>query len=297
MRVRMHKGLFVAILLGAIAVLALGSTFFYRKSRETQAADLTVVTSFYPMYIAAENVTEGRTGLRLESLSEPQTGCLHDYQLTPEDMELLATADVFVANGGGIEEFLTDIAAQYPELIIVDASEGLELEEDNGHVWMSVPLHRQQVQNIAEGLAAADPGYRELYEENAAAYDEKLALLQQEQEELFHEAYEYVAHDYGMQVVYVMDLDEERQVSAGEVAEMLTAVRDGQVTAVLAEELYGSEMGAVVEQETDAGVYYLDTLVRGDYDRDSYLERMEQNIAILREIAAGQSLERQESGA
>ena len=54
---------------------------------------------------------------------------------------------------------------------------------------------------------------------------------------LFHEAYEYVAHDYGMQVVYVMDLDEERQVSAGEVAEMLTAVRDGQVTAVLAEEL------------------------------------------------------------
>ena len=308
MRVRMHKGLFVAILLGAIAVLALGSTFFYWKSRETQAADLTVVTSFYPMYIAAENVTEGRMGLRLESLSEPQTGCLHDYQLTPEDMELLATADVFVVNGGGIEEFLTDIAAQYPELTIVDASEGLELEEDNGHVWMSVPLHRQQVQNIAEGLAAADPGYRELYEENAAAYDEKLALLQQEQEELapalsgkpvvlFHEAYEYVAHDYGMQVVYVMDLNEERQVSAGEVAEMLTAVRDGQVTAVLAEELYGSEMGAVVEQETDAGVYYLDTLVRGDYDRDSYLERMEQNIAILREIAAGQSLERQESGA
>ena len=55
MRVRMHKGLFVAILLGAIAVLALGSTFFYRKSRETQAADLTVVTSFYPMYIAAED--------------------------------------------------------------------------------------------------------------------------------------------------------------------------------------------------------------------------------------------------
>ena len=106
---------------------------------------------------------------------------------------------------------------------------------------------------------------------------------------LFHEAYEYVARDYGMQVVYVMDLDEERQVSAGEVAEMLSAVREGHVTAVLAEELYGSEMGAVVEQETDAGVCYLDTLVRGDYDSDSYLERMKQNIAIMREIASGES--------
>ena len=148
------------MLLGAIAVLARGSTFFYRKSRETQAADLTVVTSFYPMYIAAENVTEGRTGLRLESLSEPQTGCLHDYQLTPEDMELLATADVFVANGGGIEEFLTDIAAQYPELIVGEASEGREREEENGQGGMSVPLHRQKVQKIAEGLAAGDPAAR-----------------------------------------------------------------------------------------------------------------------------------------
>ena len=86
MRVRMHKGLFVAILLGAIAVLALGSTFFYRKSRETQAGGSDGGNLLLPMYIAAENVTEGRTGLRLESLSEPQTGCLHDYQLTPEDM-------------------------------------------------------------------------------------------------------------------------------------------------------------------------------------------------------------------
>ena len=301
MKRKTHKGIFVGILLSAIAIVALGSTFFYREAQQQTAQGqedgITIVTSFYPMYIAAENLTEGRDGLTLESISEPQTGCLHDYQLTPEDMKLLATADIFVVNGGGIEEFLTEVAAQYPDLTIVDASEGLELLEDNGHVWMSVGLHRQQIANIADGLAAADPVYGDLYRDNAAAYDEKLADLEAQQEEiaaqlsgekviLFHEAYAYVAADCGMEVTYVMDLDEERQVSAGEVADMLQAITEDDVSIVLAEEQYGREMGDLVERETDAGVYYLDTLVRGDYSKDSYLDRMEANIAILREIAS-----------
>lgn len=46
------------------------------------------------MYIATLNIVDGVEGVRLENLSEPQTGCLHDFQLTPEDMKLLSTADV-----------------------------------------------------------------------------------------------------------------------------------------------------------------------------------------------------------
>lgn len=90
----------------------------------------------------------------MENLSEPQTGCLHDYQLTPEDMKLLQTADVFIVNGGGIENFLTDVAKACPNLTIINASQGLDLIEDNAHAWMSVALHEKQVDNIAEGLAA-----------------------------------------------------------------------------------------------------------------------------------------------
>ena len=82
------------------------------SEKNTDEADdmLTVVTSCYPMYIAALNIVDGVEGVRLENLSEPQTGCLHDFQLTPEDMKLLSTADVFVTNGGGIESFMSDVA-------------------------------------------------------------------------------------------------------------------------------------------------------------------------------------------
>ena len=99
------------------------------SAKNTDEADdmLTVVTSFYPMYIATLNIVDGVKGVRLENLSEPQTGCLHDFQLTPEDMKLLSTADVFVINGGGIESFMSDVAKAYPKLDVVEACEDVAL--------------------------------------------------------------------------------------------------------------------------------------------------------------------------
>ncbi|HRL58457.1 MAG TPA: zinc ABC transporter substrate-binding protein, partial [Agathobacter rectalis] len=45
------------------------------NKKNTDEADdmLTVVTSFYPMYIATLNIVDGVEGVRLENLSEPQT--------------------------------------------------------------------------------------------------------------------------------------------------------------------------------------------------------------------------------
>ena len=109
------------------------------NTKNTDEADdiLTVVTSFYPMYIAALNIVDGVEGVRLENLSEPQTGCLHDFQLTPEDMKLLSTADVFVINGGGIESFMSDVAKAYPKLDVVEACEDVVLlSEDDADSLM-----------------------------------------------------------------------------------------------------------------------------------------------------------------
>ena len=89
--------------------------------RAIQKIQTKLMTSFYPMYIATLNIVDGVEGVRLENLSEPQTGCLHDFQLTPEDMKLLSTADVFVINGGGIESFMSDVAKAYPKLDVVEA--------------------------------------------------------------------------------------------------------------------------------------------------------------------------------
>lgn len=46
------------------------------------------------MYIATANITKGVEGVQLTNMTKPQTGCLHDYQLTTDDMKTLEKADV-----------------------------------------------------------------------------------------------------------------------------------------------------------------------------------------------------------
>ena len=290
-----NKYVFVTVMLAVLLFLGVGLNEIYvNHTEEKEDGQYTVVTSFYPMYIAALNVVGENDHIRLENLSEPQTGCLHDYQLTPADMQLLSTADAFIINGGGIESFLGEVAEQYPDLTIINASEQVDLIEDNAHAWMNIEDYMTQVKTIEAELSAADPADAEQFSENADAYLAKLSSLKEQADAvkpltegknivIFHEAYEYVAEEFGMQVSYVMDLDEERQVSAGEVADVVRAVTDGGVRVILAEELYGKDMGDTVESETDAKVCYLDTLVRGDYDADSYLNAMQQNITLLKE--------------
>ncbi|MGN1157583.1 MAG: metal ABC transporter substrate-binding protein, partial [Agathobacter sp.] len=180
-----NKYVFVVLMLAAILVVSFGFTGIYvSHTQDNQDEDFVVVTSFYPMYIAAMNVIGDTDGVTLKNLSEPQTGCLHDFQLTPADMKLLSTADVFIINGGGIEAFMEDIATQYPDLTIIEACEGIELlceeheheeesgegivndhedEDMNAHAWMSVELYRKQIENIAKGLTRVDP-------DNSASY-------------------------------------------------------------------------------------------------------------------------------
>lgn len=295
------------------------------KAAVSSGDDTLVVASFYPVYVAAENLLSGVDGVALENLSEPQTGCLHDYVLTPGDMKLLSEVDVFVVNGGGIESFLEDVARSYPELRVVDSGSGLtdiqagttdapssddedniaEEEEPNAHYWMSIPLYEQQIETMRDGLceyfsddASVSTAITEQIATNASNYLAVLHELQDQQSAiakklagtkviLFHEAYEYVAEDHGMEVVYLLDLDEERQVSAGEVADVMRAIEDDGASLILAEEQYGKETGDLVAEETGVDVIYLDTIVRGENSDtpNAYLERMQNNIDLLREYA------------
>lgn len=375
-----NKYVFTGVLLAVILFVGSVLTTIYvrteQKQEQAKGGNLLVVTSFYPMYVATENVIGDVEGVTLENLSEPQTGCLHDYQLTAADMKLLSKADVFIVNGGGIESFLSDVAESYPDLKIVQACDGIDLLEsaegteesdsndsrsdtgadsdehlnenedahvednahseetdihtdsdehseiadthiesnvhnedsdhadhdhsehshgdENAHAWMNLDDYQIQVQNICNGLSEADSTHADRYAANAQTYQAKVQELQQETAELasqiaaqpvviFHEAYEYIVQEYGLQLAGEMNLDEERQVSAGEVADILHAIKDNHVSVVLAEELYGTDMGEMVAKQSGVKVVYLDTLTRGDYSADSYLEGMKSNIEQLKE--------------
>ena len=289
------KIIFVVIMLlilTAIGITIIAISINTTKTNEEKEGNeekFTIVTSFYPMYIATLNIVDG-ADVNLKNLSEPKTGCLHDYQLTTEDMKLLSTADVFVVNGGGMEEFLSDVVAKYPKLTVIDSSQGIEIEDDNAHVWMSIKNHIQQVENITKGLCEANPENASIYQENSAKYIDKLnEILTTEDDSLkgnnvmlFSEAYEYLADDFGLEIVGVLDLDEEKDISAGELASTIDIIKSKNVPLIIAEKEYGEKMANAVMKETGAKTIYLNTIIRGDYDKDAYINGMKSNIELLK---------------
>ena len=260
-----------------------------------------IVTSFYPMYIATMNIAQGIDGVEVINMTKPQTGCLHDYQLTPEDMKKLEKANAFVVNGAGMGAFLDKAVKQQKNMKIIEASDGIELlredGEDNPHVWVSVTDAILQVKNIEKQLAEADPAHADAYKKNAQTYVEKLESLKKEMHAeidglpnrnivTFHEAFPYFAKEFNLNIVGVIEREPGSQPTPQEIKETVKKIKELQVKALFAEPQYPADAAAVISKESGAKVYTLDPVVTGDAEdkaMDAYIIAMKKNAEVLKE--------------
>ncbi len=253
---------------------------------------LRIVTSFYPIHIAVLNVARNVPGVEVINLTPPITGCLHDYSMTPQDLRTLARADAFVINGLGMESFLDEAVKRLPYLRVVDASRGIKPLDDNPHVWVSVTLAIQQVQNIADALEEFDPDHAERYRANADAYIARLDALRRRMREgldgvknrnivTLHEAFPYFAREFGLRVVAVIEREPGSEPSARELAQTIDIVRQTGAPALFAEPQYPAKAIDTIAAETGAKVYTLDPAVTGPMEPGAYLGIMETNLETL----------------
>lgn len=259
-----------------------------------------IVTSFYPMYVATINITQGVDGVTVTNMTKPQTGCLHDYQLMTEDMKTLEKADAFVINGAGMESFLDKVIEQRKNLKIIDASKGIELlkddDEENPHVWLSVTDAILQVKNIAEQLKAADPKHADAYEKNAAAYIKKLEALKAEMHaELdtvpnkdivtFHEAFPYFAKEFGLNIISVVEREPGTEPTPAELQATIEQVKKLPVKVLFTEPQYSPSAAETIARETGAKIYTLDPVVTGEANEqaiNAYIDTMKKNMETLK---------------
>ena len=271
------------------------------ESPHPSDTEITVVASFYPLYIAALNVIGDTPGVNLSLLASPDTGCLHDYLLRPQDMAALAHCDLFLLNGAGLESFLDHVLARYPELPLCIATTDVDLipgddvsEEVNPHAWVSVGLYTQYVRNIRDGLAVADPSRRDIYDYNAEGYIERLEALGAEMHDAldglprrdivtFHEAFAYFANEFSLRVAAVIQREPGQDPSPTELAQTIDIVRRVGVTALFAEPQYSPSVAEVIARETGATVYMLDPAVTGTLTADAYERAMRGNMETLEE--------------
>jgi len=265
-----------------------------------EAKDIKIVASFYPMYIMAKNVAKNVLGVSVQNLTPPFTGCLHDYTVTTNDMKKLADAQVFVANGAGMESFIDKIIAQHPNLKIIKLSEGISLikgegnEGDNPHVWVSISNAIIQVKNLGKAMEEFDPSHKGLYAKNTADYVAKLEALRQKMyAELtpykgrsiitFHEAFPYFAKEFGLKIAAVIEREPGSEPSAKELADTVEIIKRNNITVLFSEPQYPVSAARTLAQETGVKVCVLDPAVTGPDDHDSYINIMENNLKILKQ--------------
>lgn len=219
---------------------------------------------------------------------------IHTYQVTPADLRAVASADLFVMNGLGLDDWLEKtirsagngapilkLAVDLPGVILLP---GDTPETQNPHLWMDVSNGIAYANRIADALKLADPAHVADIDLSAAAYAKRLSDLDAWVREqiatipeadrrfvLFHDALPYFAQAYGLTIVGVAVEAPGQDPSAGEIAALIDRIRSTGVKAIFSEAQFPTALVDQIARETGANVVanlYDDTL--GDDPVTSY---------------------------
>ncbi|MBI5343330.1 MAG: zinc ABC transporter substrate-binding protein [Deltaproteobacteria bacterium] len=265
------------------------------------AGELRVLASFLPMYLFTRNVVGDTPGVSVDLMLPASLGCPHDYALTPGDMRKIAAADLFIANGYGMEEFLgAPVRKANPRIRIVETAEGvtpIRAEEGghggiNPHTWVSPRNAIRQVRNIEKALSAASPANAGAFRRNADAYAARLAILAGELEAAsgrfrnrnivtFHNVFDYLARDLRLSIVGEIEETPGQEPSAGEVRKLIRAIREKKAAAIFWEPQYPKRLADVIASESGVPSRALDPVSTGPVDPSTYETVMRRNLRTL----------------
>ena len=268
---------------------------------------LKVVATFSILADFAGNV--GGDRIEVQALVGPN-GDAHVYQPSPGDAKTLAAAQVVIVNGLGFEGWISRLVkASGTRAAMITATRGVKArkaasdghghDDADPHAWQSVANAKRYVANIRDALVSADPAGKAAYEANAAAYLAKLDALDAEVRATVekipadrrriittHDAFGYFAAAYGVAFVAPQGVSTEAEVSAKDVARIITQIRRQKIPAVFLEnvtdkrllERIGAEGGARI-----GGTLYSDALTDDKGPAPTYLDMMRHNV---RQLAA-----------
>jgi zinc/manganese transport system substrate-binding protein len=323
----------LAALMASLGSCALTSSRSQSQSDSTAASE--TATSPAPLKIVATtipltNFAKAVAGDRAEvTYLLPTNTAPHDFQARPNDVRTVAEATVLVQNGLELENYLDNLVsnAGNPDLKIIDTSEGIqpfarqaehtepdqtetdqaetdqthEHGEFDPHVWLDPKRASQQVENIRDGLIAADPDGKELYTANAAAYIEQLKALDREIAEAlkpyvgqefitYHDFAFYFAQSYGLKAKHLVGMPEENP-SPEDVKRVLETVQTRNLKVLLTEPQAGDGQFAALANDLDVQVSGFDPMETSGaegLEPNYYLKTMQQNVENLK-AAFGQA--------
>jgi ABC-type Zn uptake system ZnuABC Zn-binding protein ZnuA len=165
----------------------------------------------------------------------------------------------------------------------------------NPHTWVSPFIAAKQVRVIGKQLAEIYPDHAQTLTANAQGYAARLeALGAQMKQELaklphkkiitFHDAFDYLARDMGLEIVGVIELAPGVNPSAKHMKEIIALTQQHKLSTIFAEVQYPEDVAKVIAKEAGALVRVLDPVASGDTpEAGAYEAVMMKNLEVLRE--------------
>jgi len=260
---------------------------------------LNIVASFSILGDFAENV--GGERVSVTTLVGPD-GDVHVYAPAPADAKKILDARLVIINGLGLEGWLPRLVQSAgSKATVVTASQGVaprKLGSDaDPHAWQSVANAKIYVANIRDALVAADPAGAATYRANAERYLAKFDALDREVRDAIaqipearrkvistHDAFGYFAVAYGIEFIAPQGVSTESEVSARDIAGIITRIRAGRIPAVFLENISDPRLIRRISAETGArigGTLYSDSLTGEKGDAPTYIDMVRHNIRAL----------------
>lgn len=272
------------------------------------AADaVRVLATTYPVYLLTSEVTRSCPGVHVDLLIPAQTGCPHEYALSPRDMRKLAEAQIVVINGLGIESFMEHAMANLKNVTIIDSSANVAVLQAvhhhghashihgvNAHAFTSPMQAAAMARTIGKALAKASPdaagislATAEAYAQRLEALGKRLATLgtraKNKNVVLLHDGMAYFVRDADLHLAAVIQENEDVQPSAARLLELIRQCKEHRPALLIGEAQYSDKPLRVLAAETAIPVVLLDSAASGPKDAPSgyYEHVMEKNCQLL----------------
>lgn len=244
-----------------LVVLVVGSILWSGCSRsvdaweETEGEGVRVLVSFPPLYCFARKVA----GDHAKVISLTQTVGPHHYTPTSHDVILAAKADLFLVNGLGLDDWITQVknSAGNKKLKVVKVAEAVpekkrlerSHEHDHGHghshgdspydphAWLGIDEAVIMVEKVRDVLSEADPRNRNIFYENAKKFVKELRDLKAYGESKFagkankrliatHDSLRYFGRCFGLTVVDNIQPQPGREADAAHLKDVMKHLTD-----------------------------------------------------------------------
>ncbi|MFU2206285.1 metal ABC transporter substrate-binding protein [Streptococcus pluranimalium] len=276
-----------------------GDTVLNPKKKE-----LSIVTSFYPIYAITQEIAGDINDVRMIGSKNG----IHSFEPSPADVRAINDADVFVYHSSTLEGWTKNLKENFEKTTvkIIEGTDGIQLQKVKGledieatdgidekslydpHSWLDPQLISDEAGIIAERLGEIDPKNKQKYLDNAKAFQNKALELLAKYDKRFknikkrtfvtqHTAFSYIANRYQLNQLGISGIEDE-EPSPRRIAEILEFVKENKVKTIFAEPQTSNKKAKVIADATGVEVKTLDPLEADPQNDKTFLENLDKTL-------------------